>query len=110
VGLFIPLDIDGVFVTPLVTELVSLAIVRGVFFTLSFTEAGDCSTLEFNLGTTEGRLEFILDAVDDDSVGGRDDFNPVTAVDGRFEANVLGFSMFSTNYCNFEISLFIVSI
>lgn len=107
VGLFIPVATVGL-TAPLTALLVSFATPRADFNAVVFS--GISLGVEV-FGRIEGRLDAILDAVDEDSVGGgRPDFNG-NAVDGLFAANeLLGFSMFSTNYCNFEISLFIVSI
>ena len=108
VGLLIPgAAIVGFGVEPFTALLVSLAPPRADFNAPDFG-SGILAVLTF--GTTEGRLDAMLDAVDEDS--GRDDFNG-SAVDGLFipiDEELLGFSMLSTNYCNLEISLFIVSI
>ena len=108
VGLLIPGAITGFGVEPFTALLVSFAPPRADFNAPDFG-SGTLAVLIF--GTTEGRLDAILDAVDEDS--GRDDFNGI-AVDGLFipidDEEVLGFSIDSTNYCNLVISLFIVSI
>ena len=108
VGLLIPgAAIVGFGVLPFTALLVSFAPPRADFNAPDFGSGID---FILTFGTTEGRLDAMLDAVDEDS--GRDDFNG-SAVDGLFipiDEEVVGFSMLSTNYCNFEISLFIVSI
>ena len=102
VGLLMPLAAVAGLAVPFTALLVSLAAVRGVFCAFMLAEAGDASDIlfAFSLGTTEGLLACMLDAVEEDSVGGRADFKG-SAVDGLLEAideELLGFSMFSTNY------------